>query len=44
VVESTKRSTLTNYVSAITNTGNPVLFPYDGTKLLNAKTALKSIQ
>jgi subtilisin family serine protease len=44
VVESTKTSTLTNYVSAITKAGKTVFFPYDGTKMVNAKNALKSIQ
>lgn len=45
VVESGKRNgNLINYVNALTKTGTPVLFPYDGTKLVNAKTALKSIQ
>jgi subtilisin family serine protease len=44
VVESSKSSNLTSYVNAITNTGTPVLFPYDGTKVVNAKSALKSIK
>jgi|GEM_PF-1247617 len=44
VVESSKNSVLTTYVNALTNTGTPVLFPYDGTKVVNAKAALKSIQ
>jgi subtilisin family serine protease len=44
VVESSKSSNLTSYVSAITNTGTPVLFPYDGTKVVNAKNALKGIK
>jgi subtilisin family serine protease len=43
VVESTKNSGLGNYVNAITNTGTPVLFPYDGTKVVNAKNALKGL-
>jgi subtilisin family serine protease len=43
VVESTKNSGLGNYVNAITNTGTPVLFPYDGTKVVNAKSALKGL-
>ncbi|MDR3718487.1 MAG: S8 family serine peptidase [Bryobacteraceae bacterium] len=44
VVESSKNSNLTNYVSAMTNSGSPVLFPYDGSKVVNAKSAIKSIQ
>jgi len=44
VVESTKNSSLTSYVNAISNTGTPVLFPYDGTKVVNAKSALKGIR
>jgi len=44
VVESNKASNVTTYVSALTGSGNPVLFPYDGTKLVNAKAAAKSIQ
>jgi subtilisin family serine protease len=44
VVESTKNSSLTSYVNAISNTGTPVLFPYDGTKVVNAKSALKGIK
>ena len=44
VVESSKNSSLVSYVSAITNTGTPVLFPYDGTKVVNAKNALKGIK
>lgn len=44
VVESTKTSNLTSYVGAITKSGSPILFPYDGTKLVNAKSALKAIQ
>jgi subtilisin family serine protease len=43
VVESTKNSVLGNYVNAITNSGTPVLFPYDGTKVVNAKSALKGL-
>lgn len=41
VVESSKNSTLTGYVNAMTKTGTSVLFPYDGTKVVNAKAALK---
>ena len=44
VVESTKSSNLTNYVGAITKSGSPIVFPYDGTRLVNAKSALKNIQ
>ena len=44
VVESSKTSNLTSYVNALTNSGSPVLFPYDGTKVVNAKSALKNIQ
>ena len=44
VVESTKNSSLTSYVNAITNTGTPVVFPYDGTNVVNAKSALLNIQ
>jgi subtilisin family serine protease len=44
VVESTKTSNLTSYVNAISNTGTPVLFPYDGTRVVNAKNALKGIR
>ncbi len=45
VIESSKKnSVLANYVNAITKTGTPVLFPYDGTKVVNVKAALKSIQ
>jgi hypothetical protein len=43
VVESSKTSVLANYVTALTNSGSPVLFPYDGTKVVNAKSALKTI-
>jgi subtilisin family serine protease len=44
VVESTKNSSRTNYVNAITNAGTPVVFPYDGTNVVNAKSALMNIQ
>jgi subtilisin family serine protease len=44
VVESTKTSSLPNYVSSITNSGKPILFPYDGTRLINATAALRNIQ
>jgi subtilisin family serine protease len=44
VVQSTKNSSLANYVNAITNTGTPVVFPYDGTNVVNAKSALLNIQ
>ena len=43
VVESTKNGSLTVYVNAITYTGAPVLYPYDGTNVVNAKSALTSI-
>jgi len=49
-LESTRGSygatstTAFNYASALTKSGTPVLFPYDGTKLMNAKSALKSLQ
>ncbi len=44
VVESTKNDSLGDYVSALTKSGSPVLFPYDGTKVVNAKSAIKNIQ
>ena len=44
VVESSKSSVLNTYVNALTTTGTPVLFPYDGTKIVNAKAAIKGIQ
>lgn len=44
VVESSKTSVLNTYVNALTTTGTPVLFPYDGTKVVNAKAAIKGIQ
>jgi subtilisin family serine protease len=44
VVESSKISELNNYVDALTNSGSPILFPFDGTKVVNAKSALKSIR
>ncbi len=44
VVESTRNGSLTGYVNAITNAGAPVLYPYDGTKLVNAQSALTYLQ
>ncbi len=44
VVQSTKNDSLNDYVNALTKSGTPVLFPYDGTKVVNAKSAIKNIQ
>lgn len=44
VVESTKTSTVFGYANALAKSGSTVLFPYDGTKVVNAKAALKTIQ
>ena len=44
VVQSTKNDSLNDYVNALTKSGSPVLFPYDGTRVVNAKSALKSMQ
>lgn len=44
VVESSKSSVLNTYVNALTRTGTPVLFPFDGTKVVNAKAAIRAIQ
>ena len=44
VLESSKSDSLGDYVNALTNTGTPVMFPYDGTRVVNVKSALKSMQ
>ena len=43
VVKSSTSSILGGYVSAITDTGSPVLFPYDGTRVVNATAAVRNI-
>ena len=46
IVESGKSTTqdnLNDFVNALTQTGTPVFFPYDGTRVVNAKTALKTL-
>lgn len=44
VVKSNTSGVLSDYVNAITSTGSPVLFPYDGMHMVNAKAADKSLK